>query len=325
MTLGWGVAGTGRIAREVGAVIAAHPTSRVVAVGSRDLGRATALAAELGAGLEDRSPAAAYGSYDELVRDPAVQAVYVATPHSAHAEVVEAALRAGTAVLCEKPMTHRLDETERLAALARETGTFLMEGMWMRFNPLVRRLQALVSEGHLGEVRSLRASFGFPAAYDPEGRLWAPDLGGGALLDLGVYTVDFARLLLGEPTEVSVAGSLAATGVDAESTLALAFASGARALLDQSLVARLTGTALVVGSRGWAELTPSFHAPLLLRVQTDGDVVEHASPDRRAGFVAEVEEVARCVAEGRSESDVMPLADSVATMRVLHGAREQLG
>lgn len=316
--LRWGVAGTGRIAREVGAVIGRVAGAQVTAVGSRDRARADEVVRELGSGT-------AHGSYAGMVEDPAVDAVYVATPHSGHAEVVELALRAGKAVLCEKPLTHRLEETERLAALARSTGTFLMEGMWTRFNPLVRRLHVLAHGGELGELRSLRASFGFPAPEDPTGRLWDPALGGGALLDLGVYTVDLARLLLGDPSRVEVTGSLAATGVDAESTIALIWPSGARALLDQSLLTRLPGTALLVGTLGWAELGPAFHAPLRLRVQTGGEVREERIEDRQAGFVGELEEVARCVAAGRTTSEVLPLSESVATMRVLAEARGRLG
>lgn len=316
MTLGWGIAATGRIARDVGLVVRGLPGAHVAAVGSRDAGRAARLAEELGA-------AAAHGSYAALVDDPQVQAVYVATPHAQHAAVVELALRAGKAVLCEKPLTHDLGETERLAALARGTGTFLMEGMWMRFNPLVQQLAELVRSGGLGQVRSLHASFGFVAPADPAHRLWDPALGGGALLDLGVYTVDLARLLLGEVTDLHLTGSHAATGVDAEQALHLRHAGGAQALLDTSLVARLPGTALVVGSGGWAELSPSFHAPTRLRVQQSGqDVVEHEIPDRTAGFVGELEEVARCVAAGLGESEVLPLAETVATMRVLQQARE---
>ena len=310
----WGIAGTGRIAREVGAVIRAQPGHVVAAVGSRDLGRAQEVASLLGAPH-------AHASYAALVADPTVEAVYVATPHVGHAEVVEAALRAGKAVLCEKPMTAALSETERLVALARGTGVLLMEAVWTRCNPLVQHLARLVHGGALGEVRSLRASFGFAAAYDPAGRLWDPALGGGALLDVGIYTVDLARLLLGEPVSVQARGSLAPTGVDAEATVALRFAGGARALLDCSITTDLPGEATVVGSTGWASIGPSFHAPLELHV--DGRL--HTQPDRRAGFVGEVQEVGRCLAAGLSESPVVPLASSVATMAVLEQARLQVG
>lgn len=318
MTLAWGVAATGRIARAVGGHIAAHPDMRVAAVGSRSAARAADLAADLGA---DRS----YGSYAELVADPAVLAVYVATPHAQHAEVVEPALRAGKAVLCEKPLTASLAQTERLVALAAQTGTFLMEGVWMRFNPLVQQLRELVRSGGLGTVRSLHASIGLAAAYDPTGRLWAPDLGGGALLDLGVYTVDFARLLLGQVETVEVSGSLAATGVEAECAMALGFSDGRRALLDTSLLTALPGTATVIGSRGWAELSPTFHAPTRLTLVVDGASSDHTLPERTIGFRRELEEVARCLADGRRQSDVLPLADTVATMQVLAEGRRLLG
>jgi len=317
-SLAWGVAATGRIAIEVGRVIRDSPHMHVAAVGSRDRRRAEAAARELGA-------ATSHGSYAELIHDAAVEAVYVATPHTGHAEVVEAALAAGKPVLCEKPLTASLAETERLVALAQSTGTFLMEAMWMRFNPLVQRLAAVAASGELGELRSLRASFGFAAPFDPASRLFDPALGGGALLDLGIYPLSLSRLLLGEPAETAVAGTLTSTGVDAESTLALTFRGGARALLDQSIVTELPGTALLVGSAGWAELSPPFHAATRLVVQTDGEPVQHRIDDSRAGFVGELAEVARCRAEGRSQSAVMPLQESVATMRVLHEARTRLG
>lgn len=318
MSTGWGIAATGRIARTVGTVVAEHPDMHVAAVGSRDAGRAASLAAELGA---PRS----HGSYEELVRDDAVEAVYVATPHAQHADVVLPALAAGKAVLCEKPLTASLEQTERLAQEARDSGTFLMEGMWMRFNPLVRRLVELVRAGGLGDVRSLRASLGFPAPYEPTARLWAPELGGGALLDLGVYTVDLARLLLGEPEDVRATGSRAPTGVDAESSVVLRFPTGAHALLEQSLLTRMPTTAVLTGSRGWAELGPSFYAPTRLVVQVDDAEPETTElPDRRAGFVGELEEVVRCLRAGRRESDVLPLAESIATARVLDTAMRQV-
>ena len=318
MTLAWGIAGTGRIARDVGAVIAAHPQHRVAAVGSRELARAAGLAAALDA-------VGIHGSYAELVEDPAVEAVYVATPHAGHAEIVEAALTAGKAVLCEKPLTHRLADTERLAALAASTGSFLMEAMWMRFNPLIQQLARLVREGQLGEITALTAAFGFHAPYDPAGRLWDPQLGGGALLDIGIYTVDFARLLLGDPVELQAGGTLAPSRVDAESTLALTWPGGARALLHQSLLTRLPGTAQILGTAGWAEVGPSFHAPTRLLVQTGEQQQLHEQHDRNAGFIGEIEEVARCVRDGLGESAVMPLSETLATMRWLDTARRQLG
>ena len=208
--------------------------------------------------------------------------------------------------------------------MAAASGGFLMEAVWMRFNPLVQRLAGLVEDGSLGEIRSLSAAFGFRAAYDPSGRLWDPALGGGALLDLGIYTVDLAHLLLGTPTGVEARGSLAPTGVDQESSLLLSFASGARALLAQSLVADLPGTALVVGSRGWARLGDEFHAATTLVVETDRGRLEEAVDDVRTGYAGELEEVARCRAAGLAQSPRMPWSASLTDMRVLDEARRAL-
>ena len=315
MTLAWGIAATGRIAQTVGSVIAAHPDMRVAAVGSRHPGRGAALAAELGA-------ARSHASYDALVADPDVDAVYVATPHAMHAEVVELALAAGRPVLCEKPLTHSLAETERLVGLAQGARVFLMEAMWTRFNPLVQQLGDLVHRGELGEVRSVHAAFGFVAPDDPAHRLWDPALGGGALLDLGIYPVDFARLLLGAPDRIQATGRFASTGVDADAGLLLTFPGGGRALLDVSLTAVLPSIATVSGTRAYAELGSAFHAPTWLRLTgPDGSTREVGVADRSAGYVGELEEVARCLAAGRTESDVMPLSETLATMIVLDRAR----
>jgi predicted dehydrogenase len=188
----------------------------------------------------------------------------------------------------------------------------------------VQRLAALVEHGALGEIRSLNAAFGFRAAYDPADRLWDPALGGGALLDLGIYTVDLAQLLLGTPIGVEACGSLAPTGADQESSLVLSFASGARALLAQSLVADLPGTAQVVGSRGWARLGPEFHAATALVVETDEGRREEAIEDARVGYAGELEEVARCRTAGMTQSPRMPLSASLTDMRLLDEARRAL-
>ena len=318
MTLAWGIAATGRMARTVGSLIAAHPDMRVAAVGSRDPGRGAALAAELGA-------ARSHPSYDELVADPDVEAVYVATPHAMHAEVVELALAAGLPVLCEKPLTHSLAETERLLDLAIGARVFLMEAVWTRFNPLVQQLADLVHRGELGEVRSVHAAFGLVAPDDPAHRLWDPALGGGALLDLGIYPVDFARLLLGNPDRVQATGRIASTGVDADAGLLLSFLGGARALLDTSLTAVLPSMATVSGTLAYAELGPAFHAPTWLRLTgPDGTAREVGVADRSAGYVGELDEVARCLAAGRTESAVLPLSETLATMTVLDQARQLL-
>ncbi|WP_206184572.1 Gfo/Idh/MocA family protein [Thermoactinospora rubra] len=314
--LGWGIAATGGIARTVGAVIAAEPGMRVAAVGSRDAGRAAALAAELGA---ERS----YGSYAALCADPEVDVVYVATPHAQHLAVAEPAIAEGKAVLCEKPLAGSLADAERMAKLAKDAGVFLMEAMWMRFNPLIRRLAA---DGRFGEIRSVQASFGFVAPYDPQHRLWNPATAGGAVLDLGVYPLALAHLLLGEPEALHVTGTLAPSGVDAEAGMLLTYAGGARALLETSLVSPMANSATVVGTGLRADLPAPFWAPGRMVLSGPGvEPEEHVLDPSRGGYQEQAREVAAALAEGRTESEVMPVADSLAVMRRMEEVRAALG
>ncbi|MER7499489.1 Gfo/Idh/MocA family oxidoreductase [Nonomuraea pusilla] len=311
----WGIAATGGIARTVGAVIAAEPGMRVAAVGSRDLGRARALAATLEA-------ESAYDSYEALCADPAVDAVYVATPHAQHLEVAEAAIAAGKGVLCEKPLAATVADAERMVRLAREAGVFLMEAMWMRFNPLVRMI---AEDPRFEEIRSVQACFGFAAPYDPAHRLWAPELGGGALLDLGIYPFGLAQLLLGMPAEMHVTGSLAPTGVDAEAAGLLLYPGGRRALVEASLLGNYPNHASVVGTRMRAHLDAPFWAPRRLVLSGPSmEPEEHVLDPADNGYAGELREVRSAMAEGRTESAIMPLDESLAMMGLLGDAQARI-
>ncbi|NUS56135.1 MAG: Gfo/Idh/MocA family oxidoreductase [Streptomycetaceae bacterium] len=322
-TFGWGIAATGSIAETVGRVIAAEPGMRIAAVGSRNKDRAAEFAAKVGAGT-------AYGSYADMIADPAVEAVYVATPHAQHREIVEAAVAAGKPVLCEKPLGVTLAEAEALVAQARAADVFLMEAMWMRFNPLIQRVQATVESGALGDVRSVSASFGFPMPYDPAHRLWNPALGGGALLDLGIYPVALAYLLLGAPDSTAAVGALGPSGVDAEAALLLGWEGGARAMLETSLVSMLPMTATVVGTKGRIDIAPAFHATTQISVHTYGGDF-HAAPEEfridspAEAYAAQAREVRECVRAGRVESRIMPLDATLGVLRILEDARSALG
>ncbi|GAA4066765.1 Gfo/Idh/MocA family oxidoreductase [Nonomuraea soli] len=300
----------------MGTVIASEPGMRVAAVGSRDVGRAAALAADLGG-------AKAYGSYAELCADPDVEAVYVATPHAQHLRVAELAIAEGKAVLCEKPLTASLADAERLVKLAREAGVFLMEAMWMRFNPLVRRL---ATDERFGTIRSVQATFGFPLAFDATHRLWDPATGGGTVLDLGVYPIALAHFLLGVPEEIHVTGSLAPSGVDAEAGILLTYPGGARALLDTSLLSPMANAATIVGTGLRADIDAPFWAPSRMVLRGPGvEPEEHLLDPAQGGYEGQVREVAAALAEGRTESAIMPLDDSLAVMRVMEEVRARLG
>jgi len=319
VTARWGFCATGRIAATVARDLALVDGAVPAAVGSRDLGRARAFAAEHGF-------TRAHGSYEALFADEEVDVVYVATPHGQHHAVVSAALAAGKPVLVEKAFTVSAAAAADLVARARASGLFLMEAMWTRFLPVVAELRRLVADGAIGEIRSVDADLGFRVPVDPAHRLWAPGLGGGALLDLGVYPVSFAQMLLGPPSSVTATGSLGHTGVDADVGLLLGWPDGAHARLACSLTSAVEGRALVTGTRGRIELPTPFHHPphLLLHREDGGTEVVEAPPVGR-GYSHQLVEVQRCLAEGLTESPVMPLADTLAVMDTLQRALDELG
>nr|WP_208383720.1 Gfo/Idh/MocA family oxidoreductase [Modestobacter marinus] len=323
----WGVVATGAIAATVTADLALLPDAVLQAVSSRHAERARAFAEQLGFASWYADDDTRTG-LDALLADPAVEVVYVATPHAQHAAVVRAALTAGKSVLCEKPVTINAREARELVDLARERGLFLMEAVWTRFLPAYQRALQIAASGEIGTVQWVSAEVGFPAPQDLTARIWALADGGGALLDLAVYPLLWAWGTLGLPDAVHAAGTVTPEGVDAQNALTLSYASGAQAQLTTSLLARSPHTALVCGSDGWIR-TDGEHAvyrPTRLDVQVgDGAVRTEEFPLIGSGYVHELREVTRCLQQGLTESPVMPLEHSLATMELLDGVRAQLG
>ncbi len=310
----WGIAGPGHIADVVAGDFAHVDGAELVAVGSRALDRAEGFAARHGLPR-------AHGSYAALVEDPEVDVVYVATPHPQHHAIALGAIRAGKAVLVEKAFTATLAGTREVVAEARARGLFAMEAMWTRFHPAVAKARELIAEGAIGDVNSIHADLGIAPPYDPDSRLFAPALGGGALLDLGVYPVSFAQMILGAPRTVVAEGTLAPTGVDASAEVTLHWDGGAEARLTTTLLSETPASARVHGREGWLEVGPPFHHAGSLAL--DGERIE--LPLTGAGYAHELAEVTRCLQEGRTESEVMPLDDTVAVMAILEEAATQLG
>jgi predicted dehydrogenase len=314
----WGILGTGGIAATFTEDLLRMPDQQVAAVGSRTPESAGAFAERYGIPR-------AYGSYAELAADDSIDVIYVATPHSGHHAAALLCLRAGRAVLCEKAFTVTAAEAEELVATAREKSRFLMEAMWTRFSPGIVRLRELVAEGVIGEVRSVTADFSFPFPYDPAHRLFDPDLGGGALLDLGVYPVSFAWMLLGEPTAVHAVAGLAPNGVDANTGILFGYDNGAVALLHCSLEAEGHVAASVLGAKGRIDVHAPFFRPPALTVRPSGGEPWTYSVELDGhGYTYQAAEVAARLRGGELESPVMPLDETVAIMRTLDTIRAQV-
>jgi predicted dehydrogenase len=321
--LKWGVIAPGEIAGDFVAALHAHTDQAVVAVGSRSADRAAAFATAHGI---DR----AYGDYEALVADPEVDVVYVAAPHSEHTRLALLAIAAGKHVLVEKPLATTAPEAQRIVDAARRAGVFAMEAMWTRYLPQSDIVRRLLEGGDLGDVRFVAADFAGGPVQDRAGRILDPALGGGALLDLGVYVVSWASFVFGPPEGLTVRGTLGPTGVDLQASLILDHPGGAQALLFAGLTAPTPWTATVAGSTARVEVAPPFWAASGLRVVgADGTLLAHWQDPYgrpgRMGLCYQAAAAARYIAEGRTESPLHPNDEAVAVLAVLDEARHRLG
>jgi len=318
----WGILATGGIAAAFTADLVDLPDAEVVAVASRRAESAKAFADRFG--IER-----AYGDWESLARDEDVDVVYVATPHAAHRAAAGLCLEAGRNVLCEKAFTLNLREAEELVALAKGHDRFLMEAMWMYCNPLVRRLKALVDDGAIGEIRTVQADFGLAGPFPAAHRLRDPAQGGGALLDLGVYPVSFAQLLLGEPAGITSRAVLSEEGVDLQTGALFTWDSGALASVHCSISGGTAVVASVTGSEGRIDVPSGFFHPDRFVLHRDGRDPEEFTADPadgpRTSFRHEAGEVMRALRAGEKESPLVPLEGTLAIMRTLDTIREQIG
>jgi predicted dehydrogenase len=315
----WGILGTGRIGREFAAGLRDTPTAETLAVGSRTETSARDFASSFGI-------VRYYGSYAELASDPDVDVVYVATPHPFHEANAALCLEAGKHVLCEKPMTVNAAQAERLIALARDRDLFLMEGMWTRFFPLMERVRYLLSSGAVGEPRLLNVDFGFRAPFDPCQRLFNPDLGGGALLDVGVYCVSLASMIFGPPDRVTGLAHLGETGVDEQSAAILEHSQGHISTFSIATRTATPQEATIAGTEGRIRIHPEWWKPTLMTLSRSGKSDETIEvPHTGNGFPHEAAEVMRCIRSGARESDVMPLRETLSIARTMDELRRQWG
>lgn len=315
MDIGWGVIGAGRFTPKIVAAIGASDGHRVVRVGARDSERAEAIARPAGARA---------GDYAAVWADPEVDVVHITTTHPFHEEQALAAIAAGKAVVVEKPMAMTADSARRIATAARRAGVFLMEAMWLRHQPLVREVLGLVRAGEIGEVVSVQTDFGAPRAYTPGDRLFDLANGGGALLDLGVYTAAFVWPFLGRPDHVTATGTLGPEGSDLTAAVQWGYDDGRFAQTWCSFACPSPGRGLVTGTDGWLSVEPHVaKGPTLALVTTGGTTREIRAEAGR--YADQVAEVGRCLRENLTESPHMPVADTIGVLEVLDRARAELG
>ena len=286
---------------------------------SRDSARATAFAALYGG-------ARCYDRYEALIADPEIDAVYVATPHSHHFELIRACLAAGKPVLCEKPLTVNAAQAEVLFALARERRVFLMEALWTRFLPIYAEVRKWLDEDRIGEVRLLSSSFGFKAPSNPQDRLFNPQLAGGALLDIGIYNLSVSQWVVGRnPGQFSATGYIGATGVDEQLAATLDYGAGLMSQFHCTLRAETANDFRIYGSEGQIRIHPMFWGATTATLSNESGELTLARPHRASGFEYQIEEAQRCIREGRLESSVIPHADTLATMRLMDALRAHIG
>lgn len=320
-TLRWGVLAPGRIAGDWVASVHGNTEQRVVAVASRTLSRAETFAATHG--IER-----AYGSYDQLLAQPDVDIVYIAAPHSEHHALALQAIAAGKHILVEKPIATSAHEARSIRDAAGAAGVLAMEALWSRYLPQTSVVAKLIANGDLGDIRLVLTSFGFAAPFDPTSRLFDPALAGGALLDLGVYTAWFAHFVLGNPATVSATGTLASTGVDDHSVVALGYDSPAVAALTTTILVDTPATGMICGTAARVELEKFMSVGDFRVLQRGADPLNWSDPNAlewRDGLCYSAAAAAAYVADGLLESPLHGLDDSIAVLEVLDAARAQLG
>ncbi len=315
----WGILGTGRIAGLFAQGLASVEDAALVAVGSRTREGAEAFGERVGVPRR-------HGSYEALANDPDVDVIYVATPHPQHCENTLLCLRAGKAVLCEKPFAINAAQARAMVAEARARGLFLMEAMWSRFYPAFDKLRELLAAGAIGEVRMLTADLGFRSNFNPQGRLFDLGLGGGALLDVGVYPVSLASHILGKPTGILSKAQLGETGVDEQAGIILSYAQGQIALLHTAIRTTTLHEATLMGTEGLIRLGLDWHKPdRITLVRPGGEPELFMCRISGNAYNYEAAAVGAYLREGKTESPIMPLDETIEVMETLDAIRAQWG
>ncbi len=315
----WGIISTGYIADLFAKGLQAVPDAELLAVGSRSQETAN----EFGARFNIPR---CYASYQQVANDPDIDVVYVGPPHPFHKDNTLMCLNAGKAVLCEKPFAINAREAEEMVRLAREKKRFLMEAMWTRFFPLMVRVREMLAQGVIGEPRMVQADFGFRTDFNPKHRLFNPDLGGGAMLDVGIYPLSFASMVLGKPARITGMITPGETGTDDQSAYLLGYEGGQLALLSSAVRTETPQEAQIFGTEGRIRIHAQFWRPRTLTLSLKGkDDQVMDFPHEGNGYNFQAVEVGNCLRAGKLESAVMPLDETLSLMWTMDQLRAQWG
>jgi len=313
----WGILATGGIARVFAADLKLLDNAELMAVGSRSPENADKFAKDFDIPIH-------FGSYDELAACPEVDAVYLATPHPFHKENTLLCLNAGKAVLCEKPFAMNAIEAREMIAAARANHVFLMEAMWVRFTPLFQKVKQWLKDGLIGDVRYLQSDFGFRSDKGPESRVFNPALGGGSLLDVGVYPISFASFVFDkQPSVIKTCGYRGATGVDEQESLIFEYDSGQTSSIFSANTLETKKESIIFGSNGFIHIYGPWNQLKHVCITVDGKEIIEEFPVLGRGYTYQAIEVMDCLSKGKTESDILPLVETLAIMETMDTIRAQ--
>lgn len=315
----WGIIGPGKIAEKFARDLAVLPQARLQAVASRSAERAGQFASKFNVPQH-------FDDYEAMLKSGDVDAVYISTPHTGHHACTLLSLRHRIPVLCEKPIAVHSAQLRDMVAASRANQTFLMEALWTRFLPSIKKVQEILASGELGTITSIKADFGFLADFNPESRLFDPHLAGGALLDIGIYPLFLAHLLLGKPSQITALATLGSTGVDEETGILLKYPGGAMAHLHTTIRANTKTEAYIYCTHGTIYLHTRWYSTTTMSILRNGQAPDFLRFDYRCGgFSYQTEEVMRCIGQGLMESPELTLDFSLSLMETMDTIRQKIG
>lgn len=315
----WGIMGPGMIAHSFVKGLQVLPDAVIFAVGGRSIDKASAFA-------ELYDIPNFYGSYEEMLKNPEIDIVYIATPHTLHTECMLMCLKAGKAVLCEKPFTINAKEAIEVISYAQKAKLFLMEAMWTRFLPAIEKVRELLRDKVIGKIRQVKADFGFCCTWDLANRLLNRQMGGGALLDVGVYSVSLASMIFGiPPASIQSMVHLGETGVDEQFMAIFGYSEGKMASLSAAIRTDTPQDAWIIGTKGKIHIPDFWHASSINLYVNDQPAENIQLPYESTGYSYEAAEAMNCLRQGKLESDSMPLQETLAIIQTMDAMRKQWG